>query len=192
MLYINTHPADLDIDKALARVSAQRRRHAMQFVKEHDRKLSLAAYLLLLEALEKEYGITEAPEFSFGPHRKPFLKDYPHIHFNLSHCSAAVLCVVSDRPVGCDIETVESPLDMDLCRYCCSPAEIDAILKAPSPPLAFYGLWTRKEAFLKLSGEGLSDNLPGLLETDEADRAVFDTRIGPDASYVYTVCSLKK
>ena len=188
VIYLNTHPLDLDIDLALNKVGPQRREAALRYVKESDRKLSLAAFLLLQGALEKEYGIMEPPLFSFGPHGKPFLRDYPDIHFNMSHCSEAVLCIVSDSPVGCDIETVEKSLDMDLCKYCCSPLEIEAILSSDNPEVAFCLLWTRKEAFLKWTGEGLTDNLPNLLSSPEAAVVKFDNFVSPDASFAYTIC----
>lgn len=188
MISLNTHPQQLDTAQALAQVSAQRRAAALRYIRECDCQLSLAAYLLLQEALEKDYGITEPPEFAFGPHGKPFLRDYPHIHFNLSHCPGAALCVVSDAPVGCDIERVQDVLDPDLCRHCCSPQEQEAILRASNPPLAFYALWTRKEAFLKYTGEGLTDHLPALLTTPQAAAVHFESRYAPDLSFVYTIC----
>ena len=188
MLYLNSHTERLDVARALERVSAQRRAVALRYLRESDRQLSLAAYLLLQEALEKEYGITRPPEFSFGPHGKPFLRDYPHIHFNLSHCPGAALCVVGDAPVGCDIETVPQRLDLDLCRYCYSQEELDAILRAEHPQQAFCTLWTRKEAFLKYTGEGLTDHLPGLLASPKAAEVHFESHVAGDASYVYTLC----
>ena len=188
MIYINAHPDELDIGLALQRVSAQRREAALRYVRENDRKLSLAAYLLLQEALEKEYGITEPPVFAFGHNGKPVLRDYPQIHFNLSHCARAALCVVGDMPVGCDIETVEKPVDMDLCNYCCSPAERESVLSSACPEVEFCLLWTRKEAFLKWTGEGLTDHLPELLSSPGAASAHFESVISPDTSYVYTLC----
>ncbi len=191
VIYLNTHPEELDIDLALNRVSAQRREAALRFLREMDRKLSLAAFLLLQEALAKEYGITEPPVLAFGPHGKPFLRDYPHIHFNLSHCSRAALCVVGDAPVGCDVETVTTPLDRDLLDHCFNPREREAILAAERPEVAFCTLWTRKEAFLKWTGEGLTDLLPDLLFSPEAAAARFRSVVSPDATFVYTLCQGK-
>ena len=188
VIYLKEHPEELNIALALNQVGPQRREAALRYMREIDRKLSLAAFLLLMEGLEKEYGITEPPVLAFGPHGKPFLRDYPGIHFNLSHCARAVLCVISDAPVGCDVEAVVSPLDMDLVRHCCSPEEQAAILASDHPEAAFCTLWTRKEAFLKWTGEGLTDHLPELLSSPEAAAARFETRVSPDASFVYTLC----
>lgn len=188
MIYLNTHPGQLDTSQALALVSVQRREKALSYLREEDRKLSLAVYLLLMKALEKEYGITGPQDFAFGPHGKPFLQNHPHIHFNLSHCAGAALCAVSDSPVGCDIETVEASLDIDLCRRCCSREEQDKILQSQNPPLTFCTLWTRKEALLKYTGEGLTDSLPGLLATPQASGVRLESTVAPDSSFVYTVC----
>lgn len=187
VIYLNTDPGSLDVGKALERVSLQRREHALQYVKESDRQLSLAAYLLLMEALKKEFGITEPPVFGFGPHGKPFLQDAPRIHFNLSHCPGATLCVVADSPVGCDVENVPEQPDPDLLRTVCNASEVAAVLQSSSPALAFTRLWTQKEAFLKYTGEGISPDLQDILLSPRAKALRFQTTDAPDGSYVYTV-----
>ena len=190
MLYLNDHIDNIDIAQSLQLVSCQRRHKTLRYRHDLDRRLSLAVYLLLQEALRTEYGIMEAPEFVFGAHGKPALKAHPEIHFNMSHCSMAALCVTGDNPVGCDVETVPDELDMDVCRYCFSETEIRHILSSSNPPLAFTKLWTCKEALLKLTGEGITDNLPTLLSSPEAQRVTFHTIVAPDGRYAYTVCSL--
>lgn len=193
MIYLNDHIEELDMEEALQAVSPQRRRLALRYRQEHDRRLSLAVYLLLMEALEKEYGIRTPQELVFEPHGKPTLKDHPDIHFNLSHCPRAALCVVGDSPVGCDVEAVPEQLDVDLCRYCCSDDELDAILHAGQPTLAFTTLWTKKEAFLKFTGQGLTKDLPALFKpgSDKLLASVkFQTHIAPDGSYVYSTVTL--
>ena len=188
MIYLNCHTKELDWEQSLFRVSPQRREQALRYVKDSDRRLSLAAYLLLLQALEEEYGISDPVDFGFGPHGKPFLKDYPHIHFNLSHCPGTALCVVSDAPVGCDIESVPPVLDEELCRWVCSDQELAQIRQSAHPALAFTRLWTRKEAFLKFTGEGLTDHLKKLLLLPEAKAVSFETVEAPEGTWVYTVC----
>ena len=188
MVYLNPHIEDINIGKALQEVSPQRREQAMRYLFEQDRKLSLAAYLLLCQGLREEYGIAEPPVFTFGPAGKPFLRDYPHIHFNLSHCPAAALCAIDSAPVGCDIENVQPVLDEAVCRQVCSREELTEIRNAPHPALAFTRLWTQKEAFLKYTGEGLRGHLGELLLSPEAKAVDFQTVVAADNSYVYTVC----
>ena len=188
MVYLNDHIEDIDVTDALSRVGPQRAKYALRYRRELDQRLSLAAFLLLQQALRTEYGLQEIPEFTFGTHGKPMLKEHPEIHFNLSHCSQAALCVVSSQPVGCDVESVPDELDMDVCRHCFNEAEINHILHSDHPTLAFTTLWTKKEAFLKLTGEGLTNNLHRLLDTAETKGVTFQTTAIHSKGYVYTVC----
>ena len=188
-IYIRDDIDRIDLSVALQQVSPQRADYALRYRREHDQRLSLAAWLLLQEALKAEYGIPAVPDFVYGAHGKPQLKGHPTIHFNISHCTYAALCVVSDKPVGCDVEAIPEELDRDLCRYVFNEEEQQAILHDDNPPLAFAIQWTRKEAFLKLTGEGLTNDLPHILCSPQAQQASFQTHIVPEKSYVYSICS---
>ena len=83
----------------------------MKFKHEQGRKTCAAAYLLLCEGLRKEYGITEKPVFEYGEHGKPSIVGHPEICFNISHCREAVLCALSDKPIGVDIESIREYKD---------------------------------------------------------------------------------
>lgn len=188
MVYLNEHIEDIDVSDALRRVSPERAAYALRYRQPIDQRLSLAVYMLLMQGLEREYGITDAPRFVFGPHGKPSLDGHPGIHFSLSHCRQAALCVIDNVPVGCDVESVPDGLDMDVCRHCFNEEEMACITGADQPTLAFAQLWTRKEAFLKLTGTGLTSELPSLLCSPAARRAHFETTIASSGAYVYTVC----
>ncbi|MBR5055074.1 MAG: hypothetical protein IKX07_05760 [Bacteroidales bacterium] len=100
MIYLNDDIASFDVEAALPLLSEQRREQTLKFRYELGRKTCAAAYLLLCEGLQKEYGITERPLFEYGEHGKPFIVGHPDIHFNFSHCREAVLCVVSTRAIS--------------------------------------------------------------------------------------------
>ena len=187
MLYINDHLHDFDLTAALAELSEQRRSQALRYRYELGQRTCAAAYLLLCEALRKEYGIEEKPVFIFGEHGKPSIEGHPEIHFNLSHCREAALCCVSDRPVGVDVEAVR-PLRDGLVEYTMNDAEIAEIREAAEPALAFTLLWTMKEALLKLTGEGINNHLKEVLRRDDV---VFETTAGPNARYIYSICRFK-
>ena len=197
MIYLNDHIDELDITEALRQVSPQRAAYALRYRRELDQRLSIAVFLLLQQALREEYGIKEVPEFAFGPNGKPYLKEHPEIHFNLSHCPRAALCVVENHPVGCDVEAVPDEFDMDLCRHCFNEEEVASILASDSPTLAFTTLWTQKEALLKLTGIGLSDMSqlstfhlsPFTSHLSPFTFHLSPPHVSPDRSYVYTVCS---
>ena len=186
-IYIDDRLDLLDLDRALAQLPAWRLRHVLALRHEQLRRQSAAAYLLLCRALSEQFGITAPPPFAYGPNGKPCLPDRPDVHFNLSHCAEAALCVVSDVPIGADVEAV-SQYDVEVARYAMCTAELRAILGAPRPDLAFTRLWTAKEAVLKLSGRGLTGQhqLQAILAA-EAPHVVTTTYDAPDLRYVYSV-----
>ena len=158
-IYINDDIAHFDWQAALPLLSEQRREQCLHFKHELGRKTCAAAYLLLCEALRKEYGIDEAPVFEYGEHGKPSIVGHPDIYFNLSHCREAAICVVSDKPVGVDIETIR-PYKESLARYVMNDDELQRI---NGSALEFTKLWTQKEAVVKLSGHGISNDMKSVL-----------------------------
>ena len=59
MILLTEHINDFDLETALKQVSEQRRKYALRYKNERDRRLCIKAYLLLCEGLQKEYGITD-------------------------------------------------------------------------------------------------------------------------------------
>lgn len=99
--------------------------------------------------------------FRAGPHGKPALAwPVQDIPFNLSHTGGlALLAIAGSGRVGIDAETVRSKIEVeDLSRRFFAPAEAAEILAlSPDARLAaFFTCWTRKEAFVKALGGGLS------------------------------------
>ena len=162
-IYINDDIAHFDWQAALPLLSEQRREQCLRFKHELGRKTCAAAYLLLCETLRKEYGISEPPVFEYGEHGKPTIVGHPDIHFNLSHCREAAICVVSDKPVGVDIESIHRYSE-SLARYVMNDDELEKILHAENPALEFTKLWTQKEAVVKLSGHGISNDMKFVLK----------------------------
>jgi 4'-phosphopantetheinyl transferase len=113
--------------------------------------------------------------FRAAPYGKPALA-WPgeHISFNLSHTAGlALVAITGNGRVGIDAETVRSEIDVeDLSRRFFAPAEAAEIL-ALSPDArraAFFTCWTRKEAFVKALGGGLSVPLDRFQVSVRSDR----------------------
>ena len=102
--------------------------------------------------------------FRLGPYGKPHLTD-GDLHFNVSHSGDLALIALSrDLPMGVDIEQ-ERPLEdlFALAKRHFSPTERSTLRTLP-PELqvpAFFRCWSRKEAFIKAIGLGLSFALDG-------------------------------
>jgi 4'-phosphopantetheinyl transferase len=102
----------------------------------------------------------------YGPFGKPELDPSRHahvLHFNLSHArDLALFAVACGRQVGVDIEylRMDFPCQEVAARFF-SPLENTALRGVPPEVqhLAFFNCWTRKEAFIKALGEGLSHPL---------------------------------
>ena len=189
MLYINDHIDNFDLEKGLAQVSPERREYALRYRKRHDQCLCVAAYMLLREGLAKEYGITDMPVFTNGHHGKPQLLGHPDIHFNISHCDEAAACIISDHPVGIDVESIK-PFDHDLAAETMNEKEIRDILSSPNPSISFTRLWTMKESLLKLTGEGITNNLHNLL--NDSSNFIFTIQEFISKHFVLTICEMKK
>lgn len=163
MIYINEHAEELELSSALEQVSEQRREQALRFRHETGQRLCLAVYLLLKQGLYEEYGISENPLFDYNSDGKPFLIGHPDIHFNFSHSGHVAVCAISDRPVGVDVEILRR-VTPELIAYTMDTEEQNRINAAPDPAKEFLGIWTKKEAVLKLSGEGIHNNMKSVLK----------------------------
>lgn len=181
-----------DYQQCAGQLPLWRRKEAGKYLLLSDRLQCAKAYLLLCRLIGEYTGKKEMPEFGYGEYGKPFLIGLPQLHFNISHCVKAVMCVVGDAPVGCDIETIPQEADRDVMDMCFSPEERKLTAEAENPAAQFTATWTRKEALLKLRGTGLTDNIRELLFSPIAEGVSFDTVVCADRGYVYTTCVLEK
>lgn len=192
--FLHNHPQDVteqELERDLAMLPEWRRSKALAFKFHSDRVLSVKAYLLLREALREMWGIDDDSEWVYNEHEKPSLKNHPEVHFNLSHCKTGVLCVVDDRPVGCDIERIVKTVKTDLCKYCMNPEEVAQIMDAPNPCVEFTRLWTMKEAVVKLTGQGLTTSLQDILSNAAVKDVNIETIVDLDLGYCYSIATLK-
>lgn len=120
-----------------------------------DKCLSLGAGVLLKMAAEELgfYGLDE--NISYTQNKKPDFADNKNLHFNLSHSNSKVMCVVSESPVGCDVEFV-SEKHLDVAEKILTPSEKAFFENSQNKTDTFFRLWTLKESFLKLTGLGFS------------------------------------
>lgn len=181
MIYICEDILGFDVEEAMRVVAPQRRAKAMRYHFDIDRRQSLAAYLILMQGLKSEYGISTAPEFEYIAGDKPYIAGHLNIHFNMSHYGNGVACAISDHPVGVDIEAV-APIDWDVAHRVMNDEQLREIESSSDPARTFTRLWTTKESLLKQTGEGLCDDLPHL----PIDKGLFTHYNGKD--YVCTCC----
>ena len=167
-------------DRAYELVTEERRKKADSYKLEEDRLRSLAAGVLLNRAVmlwsersREECGslklmdLREAIEnydgrFDYSieakANGKPVFSKHPEVHFNLSHAGSYVVCVVSRREIGVDVEGNRS-VRASIEKRFFSEEECRWVQESDNEKLhteRFFRLWTLKEAYSKLTGEGIS------------------------------------
>ena len=127
-----------------------------KYQKEHQKGLQLLAY-----GLRELYdlSLTEemlAEELGKGQHGKPYLKNYPQVHFNISHCDGLAVCAFSDAPVGVDVERIDVFKD-SIVRKVLTKEEQEFLSFYKGKEAyneLFFRFWTLKESWLKQDGSG--------------------------------------
>lgn len=174
---------EFDLEAGLKDISEQRREQALKFKFEQGQRLCVLAYQLLKEGLQKEYGITDNPIFEYNEHGKPSIVGHPEIYFNLSHCKEAAICVISDKPIGVDVESIREFKD-SLVNYTMNDEEKAEMASSSNPAATFIRLWTMKEATSKLIGTGITNDVKLLIDTTK-----YKYNTTEKESYIYTICS---
>lgn len=138
---------------------------AGRFHFEKDRKHFITARGCLRVILSRYLGISSAEiQFSYGVNGKPRLASSsahgPTVYFNLAHSERfALYALTSVGEIGVDLERIRPEFTgEEIAKRFFSPEEV-ASLNEVSAELrheAFFNCWTRKEAFIKATGVGLS------------------------------------
>ena len=145
---------NLNLTKAYPLVSPDRQKKIDFYRFEKDKKLSAGAYLLLKKMLSDE-NITN-PHFKVGKYGKAYISNNDNIHFNLSHSGKMVLCAISDKEVGADIEYNDSAIDLNIAKNYFYNSEYDNIMNAKNPSDEFFRYWVLKESYMKYTGLGMN------------------------------------
>lgn len=127
-------------------------------MKKHEWEHELGKKLLFY-GLKEQYGIHEPGEqiqFGTGTHGKPYLKDYPHIHYNISHTDGMAVCGFSDKALGVDVERIRDFRD-NVVRKVMSDSEKEGMKELSEQERAeyFFRIWTLKESYGKAVGTGI-------------------------------------
>ena len=85
------------------------------------------------------------------------------------------MIAVDDKEIGVDVERCPEETRLKVAERFYHPAELAYVRKAAQPRAAFCEIWTRKEAYLKMTGEGIS-----------IDLTAFDTTSAPLSEQLIT------
>lgn len=125
--------------------------------------------------------------FSYGSNGKPYISEYPNFQFNISHTKDALVVAVTNVSVGIDIEKIESA-NMNIANKFFSKREQRFInLANDNQDKRFFEIWTKKEAYIKWTGEGLSQSLSSFDVTAPEIHKLFKTF--EIDKYIISVCT---
>ncbi len=192
-------PLDGDPEPFLAPLSVGERERAGRFhFADHRRRYEIT-HGALRHVLAGYVGKAPADlEFRLGPKGKPYLEGDGAPFFSLSHSGKLTLIGVAATELGVDCEKLRRLESYrEIARRHFSAAEFDGLerLDDQARLLAFYRCWTRKEAYIKALGEGLTmgldtfdvsiDEEPRLCACREGDEQpdawrMLDVSPGPD------------
>lgn len=117
---------------------------------------SLLAELLVRRHVISECGKNNAEiEIIRSSKGKPRLKNCDGLHFSISHTDTDIFVEFSEMPIGIDAERIKNVREKIAARWF-TPNEQKALGESAEPDVLFTEIWTRKEAYSKLTGAGFA------------------------------------
>lgn len=150
-----------------------------------NKKQTTLGYYLLKELLKSCYNLYNIPEIILNENGKPLFKD-KNIYFNISHCEELVVCAVSSKNIGIDIEKIKSK-NKSLINYICNEEELKQIETSINKEKKFIETWTKKESYIKYLGSSININIKNIL--NDVNNNYFTTSIinEKDGQFVLTI-----
>jgi 4'-phosphopantetheinyl transferase len=163
-----------DKEQLLLSLISDNRRLEIERLKFTDSKLlSLYSELLVRYLLSK---LTKEPFSDFVFDRtekgKPYVIGHDDIDFNISHTKGMILCSVTDKGrVGVDVERIRH-IKYNIMKRCFNLEEISYVEQLPLTDRKFFEIWTKKEAYTKYLGTGLTIDITtiNMLSKEHSDK----------------------
>lgn len=135
---------------------------------DKDKKRTLAGEMLARRMISTYCNVVpEEISFETGCYGKSNAK-HLNVEFNISHSEEMVVCAISDKPVGIDVEMIR-PIGTNILRKLCTDVDLEYIFDNGTITnnipcnfddqqlCRFYEVWTAKEAYFKCVGTGIKN-----------------------------------
>lgn len=155
-----------------------RRQKIKEIRRREDRLRSIYAGLLLRYGfLQEGYSIQEWEQLqiTYGENGKPTSVSYPEFCFSLSHSGEYVVCGVDRCQLGVDLQWMK-PWNINVAKRFFSTEEYERLCKITNEEeqkKQFYRMWTAKESYVKLTGDGIGKGINQYI-TDENYQLIYD------------------
>ena len=145
--------------------SSNFRKDKYNYYKNQENKFECLAATYLIDYGLKKYGLREQDmSYGIGKNGKPYFINHSEIKFSISHSKNMAMVAMSDYDIGCDIQFVKR-IDEDIYDKVLLDNEKKEILQIDNINLRmdkFFEYWVMKEAKLKKSGKGLSNDISSI------------------------------
>ena len=148
--------SDEDFLNLYIKSDKERQKKADKLKQDSAKKLSIAAGELAKKSIAEVLNIDpESIRFRTTKAGKPYAENL-NIEFSISHSGNIAVCAISDKPVGIDIELIKD-VSFNVAKRLFTPDEQKYVFeKWDVSKQRFYEVWTRKEAYVKKIGRGIT------------------------------------
>jgi len=153
----NINKINSNIESLIKNKYPKRYESAKRLKNHNDYLRSIGAFYLLDTIL----GVFNEEDYITSLNGKPYINGKNE--FSISHCGELVSLIVSDKPIGLDIQIIEDKVPSNLNKIC-SNEEIEQINNKNE---MFFMTWTRKEAIIKLLGESILSKIKDINTTND-------------------------
>lgn len=169
-------------------ISIEKQYRLLNMKSDMNKKLSLYADLFVRYIICQTFKIKNSElQFVLNKYGKPYLNNNFGLYFNISHSHNAIVVVVSNRPVGVDVEKIVKTNLKIVQRFFDEDEQNYIFSKDFDRDIRFYEVWTKKEAYMKYLGKGLHIPLNSFSVINKIIKNFFKTyRIN---KYQISVCS---
>lgn len=152
--------------------------YVLKFEEKNKKAISKKAYDFVISKASELLNTNANLEICADENGKPYFKNRPDFHFNISHSGNLIAVAFSSSPVGVDIEKLRDA-NLKIAKRYFSSEEKDYVKNYQD----FFYVWTRKEAYLKRTGTGLRQSLSSFSVLDNNTIKTFKAD-----DYIVSVC----
>lgn len=195
MIYICNSVDNAVIDESKWILPYERTEKAERYKMERDKKLCKIAYCLFAYGLYDKYGFDKNSALNWNKKKygKPYLEQFPDIHFNISHCKYCAVCGFSEYEIGIDMQEYPDNISDRLLKKVCSNDEILNIENSYSREKLFIKYWSLKESYLKCIGTGIRGKISDIdfhgINSDNFERYNKKFSVFQYDNYCMSICS---
>lgn len=177
-----------DLKEYLCYLPSFQQKQVLRYRREQDQIASLISKLLIQKQASLALHIPkEKLELAYTAFGKPYIANNPTYHFSISHSERCVAFVEANHPIGLDVERL-GQADEDVAKMVFATQEWQYFCQSGFSSMAFYELWTQKEAYVKRLGTGMATPLLSFdVKDDSLKKTLWSTYL---EGYWLSLCSL--